>query len=231
MNGGVVVVLRRRLRASWLDKEKFSCPKCKNTDDDIGWNDKHSIHPRDEPEEVLFCKTCKYKLTEKKDLQELINFAEKIQIGFFLRFAGKHFNPCEKCQEEIDDIVLENLADIGNNNCVNLDQILISRNSKTNKVRKLWIFGFYFLQDILSNEEYSHLDFRPCDDCQKKLDKLWENSEIHIGNETKPMVEFWRRWTDDYDRQTVMEKLGLETIPLKQAEKKLKAYERKQNTA
>src|SRR4030066_143186 len=99
MSEGGEIVVRKRLRAVWLERDVFNCSKCGTKDTELGWNEKDSRHLKEEPEKVLFCKKCLHKFTEKKELEELVNFAERIQIGFYIRLFEKNFIPCDACQD------------------------------------------------------------------------------------------------------------------------------------
>jgi len=211
-------VLRRRIRSTWLTRDDFVCGECGAKGDDIGWNDRGSRHPKGEPEDVLFCKKCGHELTSKDELEEQVNFVEKIEAGFFLRFFGKEFKLCEECQEILDKRVLEGFAELGNQHCINLRQVL-HRNEPNIDVT-LWEFHMYFTR--YSQAEYSHEVFTPCQKCQKQLYYMWNNYEMHIGNDTKPMIEFYRRWTDDYKMQKSLENDGYATKSKRDAESWLK---------
>lgn len=103
------------------------------------------------------------------------------QYGFWLRgFTSEHFIPCEKCQDELHEM------------------LMTRKNTQTVQI-------FFYEQSsimltMLSDEWQFQLDFlsapnifKPCGECQKKLQDIWENKELHIGSEVKPPIELWRR--------------------------------------
>lgn len=175
---------RLRVRKEWLVKEEFSCVKCGAKDKDISWNDKNSDHPAGQPEEVLFCLKCGHKLTKKEELEEEIIFKEIQQYGFWLRgLMSEHFIPCEKCQDRLHEMMMTMTVAFYTQDCITIETL-------KKKDELVWQFRLRFLTcGGLSDKEV----FKPCEKCQKKLRKLWEIKNLHIGSEIKPPVELWRK--------------------------------------
>lgn len=102
------------------------------------------------------------------------------EYGFWLRgFASEHFIPCEKCQDKLHEMMMTMTVAFYTQECITIETV--EANGKI-----VWQFLLRFLT---SNKQV----FRPCEECQKKLQKIWETKELHIGNENKPSVELWRK--------------------------------------
>ena len=173
---------KTRIRTEWLPKEDgFVCGKCKGTgkcadDKNKFLADCTAQFYWNEEQEKIICK-CGRKLTTKEELEEQIDFKEIQQYGFWIRFMSDHFNPCVKCQDKIHTILMKSGAWYINNNKMDVD---------------LTIFGdqCYFSFKWLT----AHTRFTPCPKCIKQLQTKIRTSELHIYNDTKPIIELWRRW-------------------------------------
>lgn len=113
---------------------------------------------------------------------------ETIQYGFYLRFAGISFVPCDDCQEEINDMLFKDAYwQIGDNYSITLH--------KDTYDSVCFVLGFLVTGII------GHKEFTPCKECQNKLlEDIKKASRYTFGNkEYEPAVELWRNWAiDDY---------------------------------
>lgn len=179
--------LRRRTKKIWVPRENsFICGACGVKG---GCSDeKTSKKPFfwDEIARKITCVKCGHQLTTKKELEELLEVEEIQTYGFWIRFVSEHFIPCKKCQDRIDGIFMVKKISLrmSNPNSVSLH---VSRDSN-DYIEFMFALGFAHPSPILN------VEFRPCDKCQGKLLKLFNKSEMHIGNDTKPLVELWRKW-------------------------------------
>lgn len=177
-----------RTRKIWLVREEnFICGTCKAKG---GCSDeKNSTEPFfwDENARKITCVKCGHQLTTKQELEEQVEIKEIQQYGFWLRFMSKHFIPCDKCQEKLNEILTLQTGmplEFGNPLCVSLYVYKIKKD----------VVGFYFVLSFVSPTPTTSYHFVPCNDCQGKLRKLFIEKELHIGNEIKPMIELWRKW-------------------------------------
>ena len=172
---------KTRVRTEWLPKEDgFVCGKCKRTGDCAGdmlelVNSDAQFY-WDEEQEKIICK-CEHKLTTKEELEEPVEFKEIQEYGFWIRFISDHFNPCYKCQDAIHTVLTKSGA-----------WYIIDNKMDVN----LTIFGdqCYFTFKWLT----INTRFTPCPDCIKKLQTKIRTNELHMYNDTKPIIELWRRW-------------------------------------
>jgi len=100
------------------------------------------------------------------------------EYGFWLRFASEHFIPCSKCQDKLHEMLMTKPVAFHKPECITIESIKD---------------GFRFLLRFIEVSPPDQM-FVPCKKCQRKLIKMWEIKELHVGNENKPMVELWRRW-------------------------------------
>lgn len=170
--------MKERIKRISVDKEDVFCPKCKSVDIDFDY---------------LKCEHCGYALGTE-DVMEKIDIVEVQEYGFWLRFMSEHFIPCEKCQEELSNIFekVEEQLDFNNPNCVSLH---FWKNYEQNQVECSFTLSF------VSPTPTSSYEYKPCKKCQKKILKKFSEKELHIGNDSKPLIELWRKW-DINDRKT-----------------------------
>lgn len=187
--------MKERIRRSWLTKDEFSCSKCNASGKDIGWNDRNSKHPKGQPEDVLFCKKCGHELREKEELEELVAFVEYREFGFYLRFASGHFIPCRKCQEDLDKAFNTKGLRISAKNT-----LILERNDGE------YTFVCAFIRAFPRRPKVGAYLLVPCKKCQKVLEGVIENKELHLGNDVKPPVEFWAKWKINNKKMMALEK-------------------------
>jgi len=201
--------MRERIKYSWIIREKFSCVKCGASDKNIGWNDKGSRHPQGEPEGVLFCKKCKHKLTEQKELEELVPFVQTIEYRFFLRFIKKDFELCAKCQEDFDEAIR------GRNWVISREETPISIVKKTMReldgLKDYLYFTVAFLSNCIMRGKFEAYELIPCKKCQEELAKILEEANWILGNKDydDPPIELKRTWIDDDRRSSELYNGGL----------------------
>lgn len=171
---------KTRTRYIWCAKEDgFICGKCgaiggcgddKNTKEKMFW---------DKDEEKITCK-CGHQLTTKNELEKKLKIREIHNYGFWLRFASAHFNLCEQCQDNLHNLLMGSNLKFYDSNCITLTK----RNGE-------WVFRLNFVrcQNLLNTKA-----FTVCKNCQFELGEIMIYNELHIGNDTKPMIELWRRW-------------------------------------
>lgn len=117
------------------------------------------------------------------------------QYGFWLRgFASEHFVPCEKCQDKLHEMMMTMTVAFHTQDCITIETVDVN-----DKI--VWQFLLRFLTFIENV-------FRPCEECQKKLQKIWETKELHIGNENKPPVELWRKVNQVIQKPDIPVKAG-----------------------
>lgn len=167
-------------------KAKGNCSDEKNSNEPFFW---------DEDAKKITCAKCGNQLTTKAELEETI-IADEVQMyGFWLRFISEHFIPCKRCQKTLDTIF--SISNVDKNHrvhsiklqspqCITLD---ISRNERD-------LEEFTFNLGFIKENPLLSYEFTPCDKCQGKLLRLFNTKEIHIGNDSKPLVELWRKWED-----------------------------------
>jgi len=113
-------------------------------------------------------------------------FVEKLEYGFYLRFCSENYIPCEKCQDELEKLILPVTTWIVDNTKITMHSIV--------RDKKL-VLGFLI---SWATAKY----FIPCDVCQERLEIIiMDAKEWHIGNDIKPPIELFRRWEKD-DKRT-----------------------------
>lgn len=177
----------------WLPRENnFYCINCKAKG---GCSDeKGSKEPFfwDENAQKITCVNCSRQLTRRRELEEKVKIKEIHQYGFWLRFMSEHFIPCDKCQEELNEVLtLQHSSfkkgmtlDFSSPLCVSLHAFKSRRD----------LPEFRFTLSFVSPTQTTSYHFAPCNDCQGKLWHIFSKKELHIGNENKPLVELWRKW-------------------------------------
>lgn len=175
---------KTRIIKIWVPRENnFVCGEC-GARGDCGENEAYAMENNlpfywDDGEDCIMCRNA-HKLTTKEELEKQIPVKEIQQYGFWLRFVSEHFIPCDKCQDKLHEKLMNSQVAFYNNLYITLE-----------KLKKGWQFILGFVQcGSLSKGE----DWIPCDKCQKELQEIWEDKELHIGNDVKPMVELWRKW-------------------------------------
>jgi Zn ribbon nucleic-acid-binding protein len=192
--------MRTRKRTIWVAKEDgFICGTCKAKG---GCSDeKDSTEPFfwDDDAKKITCVKCGHQLTTKEELEDPLIIDEIQMYGFWLRFLSEHFIPCKTCQEKLDKVfslsrltknIRVNSLKLQSPHCITLH---ISKNERD-------LEEFMFMLGFASENPLLTLEFVPCDKCQGKLLKTFNSKEIHIGNDSKPLVELWRKWEhiDEY---------------------------------
>lgn len=161
-------------------KAKGNCSDKKNSTDPFFW---------DEDIKKITCVNCGNRLTTKKELEEDLIVTEIQQYGFWLRFASEHFIPCRKCQDELHEMMMTETVAMNNQGNITIESLRMKPMIGDTRSRIIWCLVLRFLTCKIPDKI-----FRPCEKCQKRIQKIWKNKELHIGNETKPMVELWRKW-------------------------------------
>jgi len=183
-----------RTRKMWVPKENgFICGKCGAKGDctdykaeavkgniPFYWNEKAGEHGK------IVCIKCNHWLETKEELEDLIDYKEIQRYGFWLRFASTHFIPCDECQDKLHEALMTSRIKINRTDSLSL----------TRGDGEVWQFSLSLVFSMLGKypKYKASLLFIPCEECQKELQKIWENKELHIGNDVKPMVELWRTW-------------------------------------
>lgn len=117
-----------------------------------------------------------------KDAQYYIDV---LRYGFFLRFIHDHFMPCDKCQDELEKILVGKIQDwcIDEPLRVELDYYI-----------NVWRFTFpWICREVVLL----------CKKCSKVLEDGIKDADIWtIGNKDyEPTIELWRKW-DTSDKLT-----------------------------
>jgi len=190
-----VIKTKRKIRKRTISiprEDGFICGNCGSKgqcgDSMSGSSDKFYW---DEDEKKIICKKCGRRLTTKKELEEDIIITEIQQYGFWLRFASEHFIPCSKCQDELHEMMMTEAVAMNNQGNITIESLRMKPMIGDVQPRIIWCLVLRFLTCRMPDKI-----FRPCGKCQKRIQKIWANKELHIGNETKPMVELWRKWDD-----------------------------------
>jgi len=118
------------------------------------------------------------------------------QYGFWLRgFVSEHFIPCEKCQDELHSLLFDDTiwgTVLPEKEPVEL-KIEFSEKYYKNDKRVKFMLNFVFQRDKRYREGGYIQGFKPCEKCGAKLKMILLEKELHIGSETKPPVELWRK--------------------------------------
>jgi len=183
---------KTRIRTEWIPRENnFICSDC-NSKGGCGDNKQNAIKNKlpffwDERYKKIVC-LCGHWLESKEELEEQVDIKEIQQYGFWLRFMSEHFIPCDKCQERLNNVLTlqtKMMLDFDNPCCITLRAYKCEQNS---------LPEFTFILSFVSPTTTTSYRFHVCDDCQGKLWHLFSKKELHIGNDTKPLVELWRKW-------------------------------------
>ena len=173
----------KRKEEEYIKEENFVCPKCGVKTKELG-NDLNEgmqlkkIYYNDTIDKVV-CYNCGY-LFQHKDLVEKYFIEEIETFGFYLRFLGSHFVPCNECQDKIKKMLME------------IKQFRFDEKTTVIAEVENWI-KWKFCICYYDNDKYG-ISYYPCEKCNKKLNEIFENSELHIGNNIKDLVEFYRIW-------------------------------------
>lgn len=170
-------------------KAKGNCSDEKNNKDPFFWN---------KDEGKITCVECGNQLETKEELKEDLLITEIQQYGFWIRFLSEHFIPCKECQEKLDKLLYEKTIW----RTLNPDQPLITMEIRFAEVEYDWQkddilkfdLNFVFRLDKSYKEGGYTETFVPCKRCVEEFKKLMINKEFHIGNDNKPLIEFWRSW-------------------------------------
>lgn len=106
------------------------------------------------------------------------------QYGFWLRFASEHFIPCDECQEKLHKMITSLKTAFCKSDCIILEEY---------PKKGQWRFVLRFLSVGLSGLSDADV-FIPCGKCQSEILKKFDERELHIGSDEKPLIELWRRW-------------------------------------
>lgn len=161
-------------------EENFKCPKCGTKTEELAFNlnegmQLKKIYYNDRTNKVI-CYNCGYTFQDK-DLIEKENIEEIETFGFYLRFISDNFIPCNECQEKIKKTFTEIETLAFNDKISIIAEITQWKN---------WKFYIY-------HGRFEHL-YYPCQKCNNKLNEKFNNSELHLGNNIKDLVEFYRIW-------------------------------------
>lgn len=156
--------MKERIRIVNIDR--YECPKCHG---DLHWDS----GPR-----KYHCFKCNESFSQKIK----VPIVEVQRYGFWLRFVSEHFIPCDECQENLDKMINKYKIALYDPHCITIEEYPKKDN---------WRFLLrFFAVGSLSGKDI----FTPCKQCQSRILKNFDEKEIHIGNDNKPLVELWRKW-------------------------------------
>lgn len=115
--------------------------------------------------------------------------AEVETLGFYLRFIGKHYEPCLECSKELAELLLYD---------ANIDLGPDSASVRLQRMQGIYQFAMPFL--LVKGEYHVTQNFVPCEKCQKIIkDLILQSNSLTIGNKDYAFpVELWKKCeTDD----------------------------------
>lgn len=144
-----------------------------------------------------------YKDEENNGKEVKYLYIETLCYGFWLRFCHEHFIPCEKCQNELDEMMngTKEVESSWVTQWVFDSNVPIELFFTSTMVK----FTLNFLCSGTIANSYRQ-DYELCKSCVETfITKIMNTDELHIGSEIKPPVELWRKWmTDDKRTERLM---------------------------
>lgn len=171
----------KMLKSEYHKEENFECPKCGKKTKELGKDLNEGMQLKkiyyNASTKKIICYNCGY-VFQKEDLIEEYIHEEIETFGFYLRFLNSRFVPCEECQDKIKKMLME------------IKQFRFDE--KTTIIAEVldWVKWKF---NICYYDKYG-ISYYPCEKCNKKLNEIFENSDLRIGNNVKDLVEFYRIW-------------------------------------
>lgn len=173
----------RSKEGTYSKQENFECPRCGTKTKELGIDLNEGIQLKkiyyNNMIDKIVCYNCDYRFQDK-DLIEKYSFEEIETFGFYLRFLSSHFVPCEECQDKIKKMLMD------------IKQFRFDE--KTTVIAEVENWNIWKFQICYNDNDKYGISYYPCEKCNNKLNEIFENSELHIGNNIKDLVEFYRVW-------------------------------------